>query len=95
MHIDVKTAVRCNALDAFETMDKSVFFLDPLDRPFGCLSKPRCRFQAVTRTNNTRARPQPAAPPRRFNSQDVIFLFLSRALSLSPSLPCLFLPFLF
>jgi len=41
----------------------------------------------VTRTNNTRARPQPAAPPRRFNSQDVIFLFLSRALSLSLSLP--------
>lgn len=65
-------------------MYKSVFFpLDPPDRPIGCLSKPRCRIQAVTRTNNTRARPQPAAPPRRFNSQDVIFLFLSRALSLS------------
>lgn len=77
-------------------MDKSEFSPSvPPDRPIGCLSKPRCRIQALTLTNNTRARPQPAAPPRRFNSQDVIFLFLSRALSRSPSLPVSFFLFFF
>lgn len=57
-----------------------LFFRFPLNRPIGCLSKPRCWIQALTPASGAPARPQPIAPPRPFSCEDVIFLFLSPAL---------------
>lgn len=51
-----------------------------MNRPIGCLSKPRCWIQALTPASGAPARPQPIAPPRPFSCEDVIFLFLSPAL---------------
>lgn len=57
-----------------------LFLRFPLNRPIGCLSKPRCWIQALTPASGAPARPQPIAPPRPFSCEDVIFLFLSPAL---------------
>lgn len=58
---------------------ESIFPISP-NRPIGCLSKPRCWIGALTLAESAHAGPQPNAPPRLFNCEDVIFLFLSLAL---------------
>lgn len=76
----VITHVSCStAAHALFLIYESVFPISP-DRPIGCLSKPRCRIQALTPASGALAGPQPIAPPRPFSCEDVIFLFLSPAL---------------
>ncbi|KAK6302146.1 hypothetical protein J4Q44_G00281990 [Coregonus suidteri] len=58
---------------------ESILPISP-NRPIGCLSKPRCCIQALTLAKSDRAGTQPIAPPRLFNCEDVIFLFLLLAL---------------